>query len=399
MDVTEEQLELLRSAIVQKQPFCSGALPLSPENFILFYGKDDVAHRIDLSQASDDALKLLSETCDAATFGLNGQDVLDESYRKAGKLDISHFAFNFDVYHSGLINTIREHLLEGTPATRPIRAELYKLNVYGKDSFFRSHKDTPRGSTMFGTLVIVFPTRHEGGALVLRHDEKEWTFDSAEVVSDEPKPSIAYITFYSDVEHEVLPVESGYRVTITYNLHFEKANGSPPRSLPKPIPHALDNEARFMDVLKTLLDDPTFLSDGGRLGFGLHHQYAISQDPSDRELQRLCASLKGSDAVLKAVCDDLSLCAFLELVYINLNNGQEEEEQEAWAQMFDRCITEDEDDDDPSESGIHWVTERTTYNTFETSFPFYGNEPSIGTAYAEICMLVQIGKLGKRASI
>src|SRR6202042_3226946 len=32
-----------------------------------------------------------------------------------------------------------------------------------------------------------------------------------------PSPSIAYIAFYSDVEHEVLKVTSGHRATITYN--------------------------------------------------------------------------------------------------------------------------------------------------------------------------------------
>jgi hypothetical protein len=36
---------------------------------------------------------------------------------------------------------------------------------------------------MFGSLVVVFPTAHKGGALVLRHRGQEWTFDSAKEVS------------------------------------------------------------------------------------------------------------------------------------------------------------------------------------------------------------------------
>lgn len=90
----------------------------------------------------------------------------------------------------------------------------------GKDSFFRAHQDTPRGAKMFGSLVLVFPTPHEGGSLVLRHEGKEWSFDSAKVLAEQPSPSIGYVAFFSDVEHEVLPVKSGYRVTITYNLYF-----------------------------------------------------------------------------------------------------------------------------------------------------------------------------------
>jgi hypothetical protein len=72
---------------------------------------------------------------------------------------------------------------------------------------------------MFGSLVVVFPSRREGGALILRHGGQEWTFDSAEAVRAHDSPAIAYVAFYSDVEHEVTVVRSGYRVTLTYNLY------------------------------------------------------------------------------------------------------------------------------------------------------------------------------------
>ena len=36
---------------------------------------------------------------------------------------------------------------------------------------------------MFGTLVIIFPTPHKGGALLLRHRGQEWTFDSGEALA------------------------------------------------------------------------------------------------------------------------------------------------------------------------------------------------------------------------
>lgn len=74
---------------------------------------------------------------------------------------------------------------------------------------------------MFGSLVVVFPTRHKGGALYLRHKGEEWTFDSAALASAQEDPSIAYIAFYSDVDHEVSVVNSGYRDTLTYNLYFD----------------------------------------------------------------------------------------------------------------------------------------------------------------------------------
>lgn len=36
--------------------------------------------------------------------------------------------------------------------------------------------------------------------------------------------SIQFAAFYSDVEHEVLEVHSGHRVTLTYNLYAGELN-------------------------------------------------------------------------------------------------------------------------------------------------------------------------------
>ena len=59
---------------------------------------------------------------------------MDESYRKAGKLDNTSFATFFDPVRLGLIETIRSHLLEGHDEKKSIDVELYKLNVYGGSS-------------------------------------------------------------------------------------------------------------------------------------------------------------------------------------------------------------------------------------------------------------------------
>ena len=58
--------------------------------------------------------------------------MFDESYRKAGKLDKTAFAVNLDLEKSGFHEIIRSDLLDGKKADKPIHAELYKLNVYGK---------------------------------------------------------------------------------------------------------------------------------------------------------------------------------------------------------------------------------------------------------------------------
>lgn len=92
-----------------------------------------------LSFANPDSaeVELLAKCCEPATFGLNKEDVYDETYRKAGKLDIDSFAMNIDLARLELVEEISSRLLA---QERPFRAELYKLNVYGTvQSFVRFH--------------------------------------------------------------------------------------------------------------------------------------------------------------------------------------------------------------------------------------------------------------------
>lgn len=67
---------------------------------------------------------------------------------------------------------------------------------------------------MLGTLVLCLPSRHTGGVVELSHDGDRRSFDSAS--SSDYGYSIA--GWYADVTHEVLPVTSGCRVAVTFNL-------------------------------------------------------------------------------------------------------------------------------------------------------------------------------------
>lgn len=85
---------------------------------------------------------------------------------------------------------------------------------------FKPHIDTPRGSTQFGSLVVCLPLEHEGGQLQVRHKGKEVTYDWGS-----HQDQISWAAFYSDCEHEVLEVKSGYRLTLTYNLYAIRGGG------------------------------------------------------------------------------------------------------------------------------------------------------------------------------
>ncbi|KAJ7689953.1 hypothetical protein B0H17DRAFT_936672, partial [Mycena rosella] len=218
----------------------------------------------------------MAAACQAASFGVNQADVLDESYRKAGKMDLAKFAARLDVVASGLIDAISPNILDEqtTDGEKVLRAEMYKLNVYGPGSFFKAHKDTPRGEDMMGSLVVIFPTAHKGGELTLSHGDTTWTFDSAaETIAHGSGPAVAYIAFYSDVTHAVEPMLEGHRITLTYNLFLATRAGTPPSRV-APVP-----EHPFERALRPLLMDSKFLPAGGLLAYGLAHQYPLPTPP------------------------------------------------------------------------------------------------------------------------
>jgi hypothetical protein len=160
---------------------------------------------------------------------------------------------------------------------------------------------------MFGTLVVVFPTRHAGGALHLRHGGKTFVHDCSSKFSS-PSPPIAWVAFYSDVEHEVSTVESGYRVTLSYNLYFRD------NTILGAIPKEVFTSTPFFQAFSKALSDPGFLPEGGTLGFGLRHEYPMGQGDS-RELTGIEKRLKGNDALIFSTAMRLGLQPVLKTVY------------------------------------------------------------------------------------
>ncbi|TFK90703.1 hypothetical protein K466DRAFT_484250 [Polyporus arcularius HHB13444] len=430
----------LRSTLAENPPFCSGTLGLHARDFTLLYGKpeDDIAHRINLSGTSAkdvEAVNKLEQACEAATFGRNAEAVLDETYRKAGKMDSDNFFLGFDVDRSRILDVVRAGLLAGGDETKPIRAELYKLNVYGKDAFFKPHKDTPRGTDMFGSLVLVFPTPHEGGALVLRHEGNEWSFDAAQILSATAHyelKRVAYIAFFSDIEHEVLPVTSGHRVTITYNLYW-----APPPAVAFPEELSViypkhSNFAAVGEALAELLADPTFLPEGGTLGFGLRHAYPFEkrwERKMPNPLDKLRGWLKGSDAALFRALQALSLdpqpwllcqsdsyCITVMVDHMVRLGYCEEDECYALLNHHggvrvveknsDGTVKPSKGDEDyeaygpenGKEVGVFWVTEYGKNNTIGSEYTAYGNEPTTAYMYMVVSLLVDIGPAGDRAN-
>ena len=282
---------------------------------------------------------------------------------------------------------------------------------------------------MFASLVVVFPTAHAGGALKLRHGSNECTVDPAitTAVDNTTAPVISYIAFYSDVEHEVTPVTSGYRVSLTWNLYLQPMVEPPDYSpsMPSPLvrPKISESELALKIAFTRILSDKDFLPEGGLLGFGLCQEYPLNPDIG---LGNLVDCLKGSDAIIRSVCHQLSLKISLRLIYQRDSEDGDDENTDDFA-MVDHFFAfprwnpvellgyemKDEGGGYISEpkpvtiDGQHyyasddfnlvWVTDLMEYTRTKAAYYMvYGNEPCLGYAYCTVCLIVHIGPVGNR---
>ncbi|KAI8931577.1 hypothetical protein NX059_011231 [Plenodomus lindquistii] len=252
------------------------------------------------SCAADGFAKLIRDSI-PASFGYQGQDIIDETYRKASKLDPSAFSTNFNPYEVGIIDVIGQALLPKHPIqSQGIRAELYNLNIYHAPSgFFKPHVDTPRSDLQFGSLVICLPCAHEGGQLVVRHRGQSMLFDWTGNSRD-----IQWAAFYSDCEHEVLEVTSGHRVTLTYNLYARCGLGE----VGYTVSDRLVRQLPLYTEIKAALSNPLFMTEGGLLGKYCSHAYAHGTEEGVSALPRV---LKGTDMVIFGVLRSLGMAAFV----------------------------------------------------------------------------------------
>ncbi|KAJ7150855.1 hypothetical protein C8R43DRAFT_1096756 [Mycena crocata] len=404
MPSVDENISFLKNAVDTGPPACSGTCQLSADQTKLIYGlKDDGrAQWVDLFSATPEQLDTVSGACQRATFGRNQEDVLDETYRKAGQMSATDFVITFDLGKSGIIDSVHAQLLEGfNDSDKHINAELYKLNIYDKGSFFKAHKDTPRGENMFGSLVVIFPTFHIGGALHLRYSDKEEIFDSSQTLSPFNTPTVAYVAFYGDVEHEVAVVESGHRVTLTYNLYFADGPSPPSASI-----SARDSAGPVLkSALSALLAHPEFLPKGGILGFGLRYEYPIDMNTN---LVRMKSLLKGADALLIRICEELQLRASLKVVYSDPNRDGGEAMMDKLPDIRHRRVEgsvikllQEEHGASLLEAPnytevngeiteINWITELSGLNDLKSVYIAYGNEASLGLIYGDLALVVDI---------
>jgi hypothetical protein len=133
---------------------------------------------------------------------------------------------------------------------------------------------------MFATMVLVMPSDHRGGELVVKHLGREVVID--------PRPAepseIGFAAFYADCVHEVRPVETGYRLVLVYNLRLVGK---------KRLLKAPDYRAEHGRVVELLRNWAGTEDEPDKLILPLEHAYT----PAELSFH----ALKGADAGLASV--------------------------------------------------------------------------------------------------
>jgi predicted 2-oxoglutarate/Fe(II)-dependent dioxygenase YbiX len=158
-------------------------------------------------------LAALLAQAEQAPFGRGEETIVDTSVRRTWQIDAGALSFAGRHWQASL-DAVVARAADGLGVPGPVQAQLYKLLVYDTGSFFVGHRDTEKVPGMFATLLLVLPSLYSGGELLMRHKEREVRLDLAGTNLD----SAAFAAFYADCVHEVLPVTSGARLALVYNL-------------------------------------------------------------------------------------------------------------------------------------------------------------------------------------
>lgn len=203
----------------------------------------------------------------------------------------------------------------GLPSTTKVTPVLQKLVIYGPGQFFAPHRDSQTHPGTAGTLVVVLPSAHRGGDVVVTHAGRQVTVSTAK---DASAGYVSFLGFFADCLHEVRPVDSGHRVALTYALEVE----------PQELPGFAGELADLEQSVQTFLSD----EDDERpwLVYLLDHQYA----EQSLDWSRLKNGDRVRSTALLEVADKLGCDCFLALA--DVREAYELSEEDA----------DDEDDED-----------------------------------------------------
>ncbi|RUS31560.1 hypothetical protein BC938DRAFT_477558 [Jimgerdemannia flammicorona] len=234
---------------------------------------------LDLPCNDDRQLKPLLLACSGQVGGLS-----------PCHLQPDDFSLGFHPMSYGIMEDVCRHM---APAHTTVVPELSKLSIHMPRG--EMYQGTPGSSANF-LLIACLPTKHCSGQLVVRHGSTASTFDWS---SD--AENVQWVAFRADCPYDIRSVGSGSCVTLTYNLVLHQDFPTMSSIYLKSLP--------IYETLNAAIIYPSFMRNGGILGFGLQHEYPLTPDEDKKEdfPTMLPKMLKGCDWALYAIAKDLRL--------------------------------------------------------------------------------------------
>lgn len=155
-----------------------------------------------------------------APYGKGTETLVDTKVRRVWEIDADQVSFSNRLWAETVGQAVQSVQSKLGLGKQTLQAHLYKLLLYEAGSFFLPHRDGEKLDRMVATLVITLPSPHEGGELVIRQNGQDETIDFA----PDSEFCLQFAAFYADCEHEVKPVQSGFRLSLVYNLVLEKSH-------------------------------------------------------------------------------------------------------------------------------------------------------------------------------
>lgn len=175
--------------------------------------------KLSLPLSVSDAKKLI-DLSQPAQFGWRDQTILDKKIRNAWEIKKARIKINNRQWNRALNPLLASFklLLGLSNSEANLTAELHNLLIYEKGQFFHPHQDSEKCDGMIATLVVVLPSEHEGGNLIVDHRGEKTIIRSSRF----PLDKMTLVAFYADCYHEVKKITSGYRIALTYNLMLKQ---------------------------------------------------------------------------------------------------------------------------------------------------------------------------------
>jgi len=235
-----------------------------------------------------------------APYGKGSETVLDTNVRNAWQLHPSKFTLGTNWKEKILQPIVTRACCDLGVNTDevPVEAKLYKMLCYEVGGHFAKHRDSEKEKGMFGTLIVQLEAAHEGGDLIVTHLDKTKTFSLSELAMDR----IHYSAFYADCEHTLLPITSGIRLVLAYNLvKSTKSKAldtkSPLRKILFPsFDICLAQQKKLVNALKGYLPSKPS-ADIQKMYWKLEHAYTIANLSFD--------NLKGRDRLVMSALRDV----------------------------------------------------------------------------------------------